>query len=89
MAGRGEQRRWRADVGAHQVRIADVPLIQDPDQELAHRRGGQQVGSPLGAAETRQVDRQQPRDARQPRPHPVEGVQALWPRTGQHEVLAG
>jgi hypothetical protein len=89
MAGRGEQRRRRADVRADQVRIADVPLVQDPDQELAHRRRRQQAGPPFGAPEARQVDGHQPRDAGQPRPHPVEGVQALGPRAGQHEVLAG
>ena len=89
MAGRSEQPGWRADVGADQVRIGDVPLVEDPDQELAHRHRGEQIGAPFGAAEAGQVDGQQPRDAGQPRPDRVEGVQALGPRAGQHEVLAG
>jgi hypothetical protein len=89
MPGRGEQRGRRADVRADQVRVGDVPLVEDPDQELAHRHGREQIGASFGPAESGQVDGQQARDAGQPGPHPVEGVQALRPRTGQHDVLAG
>jgi hypothetical protein len=53
MVGGGEERGWRPDVGTDQMRMLDAPLIEEQDQELAHRDRREQLSPPFGAAEAR------------------------------------
>jgi len=60
IVGGSEQGCRGPHVRADEMGFANLPFVEQPDDELAHWQGRQEVGAAFGSAEARQVDRQQP-----------------------------
>jgi hypothetical protein len=69
------------------MRTDQAEGVGDTDDELAHRRRGQQRVAALGTTEPWQVDRHQMGTCGQPRPHGLERQQAFRPRAQQQGVI--
>src|SRR4029453_15846054 len=83
VCGRSEQRGGGANVWRDDVRLLEPKRVRDANHELAHRAWRHQRVSPLGAAESWEVDRDQVCRFGQPRPDWFVGEHTLRPWTEQ------
>src|SRR3984885_9476840 len=84
---RREQHRAGTDVGPYDVRMTQSPLVEEPQQERAHRAWRLQIRPPLGLAEARQIDGDQAPGLRQARPDRLPREETLRPRVEHQDRL--
>ncbi len=82
-----EQDRTGPDVGTDHVRVAELPLVDQPQQEPTHGPWGKQLSSALGLAEAREIDGDEAGVLGQARPDGVPREQALGPGIEEQDRL--
>src|ERR1700749_5003152 len=67
------------------MRTPELALIHEADEEPAHRARREQIIATLGRTKARQIDREQTKPPAEHAPDRSERVNALGPRTGEHD----